>query len=325
MSLYYMENKTKKIEAIEIMKFFAALLITNSHFDIMYAKMPALATGGAIGNVLFFFCSGYTLMLSNSVNNRFDQFYKRRINRIYPSVIAWTLIGAIIFKTNVEYHSWGGWFVPCIMLYYVVLYLCNHYLKNQPFVWLAISLTICLSWYYFTSKTIGFYIFENKLSWGFYFFSFWLGSFVSYKRKELKEHSILDILMAIVLITMYFALNYIVKRYNLLDFQWIIFVPLAIFPYYAFKIFKRPTFTKCYYSRYSGKMIRIVSGLCLEIFLVQLPLITDKINFLFPLNLIVVFTLIVFVAYVIRSIGRLGAQTFNDNKGYSYKQVFKLY
>lgn len=46
MSLYYMENKTKKIEAIEIMKFFAALLITNSHFDIMYAKMPALATGG---------------------------------------------------------------------------------------------------------------------------------------------------------------------------------------------------------------------------------------------------------------------------------------
>ena len=264
-------------------------------------------------------------MLSSSVNNRFDQFYKRRINRIYPSVIAWTLIGSIIFETDVEYHSWGGWFVPCIMIYYVVLYLCNHYLKNQPFVWLAISLTICLSWYYFTSKTIGFYIFENKLSWGFYFFSFWLGSFVSYKRKDFNEHSILDILMAIVLITMYFALNYIVKRYNLLDFQWIIFVPLAIFPYYAFKIFKRPTFTKCYYSRYSGKMIRIVSGLCLEIFLVQLPLITDKINFLFPLNLIVIFILIVFVAYVIRTIGRLGAQTFNDNKGYSYKQVFKLY
>ena len=53
---------------------------------------------------------------------------------------------------------------------------------------------------------------------------------------------------------------------------------------YAFKIFKRSTFTKCYYLRYSGKIIRIVSGLCLEIFLVQLPLITDKINFLFPLN-----------------------------------------
>ena len=264
-------------------------------------------------------------MLSSSVNNRFDQFYKRRINRIYPSVIAWTLIGSIIFETDVEYHSWGGWFVPCIMIYYVVLYLCNHYLKNQPFVWLAISLTICLSWYYFTSKTGGFYIFENKLSWGFYFFSFWSGSFVSYKRKELKEHSILDILMAIVLITMYFALNYIVKRYNLLDFQWIIFVPLAIFPYYAFKIFKRPTFIKCYYSQYSGKMVRIVSGLCLEIFLVQLPLITDKINFLFPLNLFIVFTLIVFVAYVIRTIARLGVQTFNDSKGYSYKQVFKLY
>lgn len=48
-----MENKTKKIEAIEIMKFFAALLITNSHFGIMYAKMPALATGGQL--VMFYF------------------------------------------------------------------------------------------------------------------------------------------------------------------------------------------------------------------------------------------------------------------------------
>lgn len=53
MSFCFMENKIRKIEAIEIMKFFAALLITNSHFDIMYAKMPALATGGQL--VMFYF------------------------------------------------------------------------------------------------------------------------------------------------------------------------------------------------------------------------------------------------------------------------------
>lgn len=53
MSFYFMDNIIRKIEAIEIMKFFAALLITNSHFDVMYAKMPALATGGQL--VMFYF------------------------------------------------------------------------------------------------------------------------------------------------------------------------------------------------------------------------------------------------------------------------------
>lgn len=48
---------------IDILKFFAALLITNSHMELLYGKYSILATGGAIGDVLFFFCSGFTLFL----------------------------------------------------------------------------------------------------------------------------------------------------------------------------------------------------------------------------------------------------------------------
>ena len=47
--------------SIDILKCFAALIITNSHMDILYPKFGALATGGAIGDALFFFCSGFTL------------------------------------------------------------------------------------------------------------------------------------------------------------------------------------------------------------------------------------------------------------------------
>ena len=43
---------------IDILKCFAAIVITNSHMDILYPKFGALATGGAIGDALFFFCSG---------------------------------------------------------------------------------------------------------------------------------------------------------------------------------------------------------------------------------------------------------------------------
>lgn len=48
--------------SIDILKFFAALLITNSHMGLLYPEsLVKLSTGGAIGDVLFFFCSGFTL------------------------------------------------------------------------------------------------------------------------------------------------------------------------------------------------------------------------------------------------------------------------
>lgn len=102
---------------IDILKFFAALLITNSHMELLYGKYSAFATGGAIGDVLFFFCSGFTLFLGRM--GRFDNWYKRRINRIYPTVFAWAILSAFFFNQHqsMDYtiiHG-GGWFVTCII------------------------------------------------------------------------------------------------------------------------------------------------------------------------------------------------------------------
>ncbi|MDO5041777.1 MAG: hypothetical protein Q4D95_06780, partial [Peptoniphilus sp.] len=53
---------TRQIEknfcSINIMRACAALLIINSHYDDIY-PFPALATGGAIGNAIFFAVSGF--------------------------------------------------------------------------------------------------------------------------------------------------------------------------------------------------------------------------------------------------------------------------
>lgn len=78
-------EKTRDI-SIDVVKFLAVLLIINSHADICYVRFPMLATGGAIGDALFLFCSGYTLFWGG--RNRFDNWYKKRISRIYPSVFA---------------------------------------------------------------------------------------------------------------------------------------------------------------------------------------------------------------------------------------------
>ena len=109
--------------SIDILKCIAAILITNSHMGSLYGKYSILATGGAIGDVLFFFCSGFTLFLGRM--GRFDNWYKRRINRIYPTVFAWAIVEAFIFNYHNDMRytviNGGGWFVTCIMIYYVIL------------------------------------------------------------------------------------------------------------------------------------------------------------------------------------------------------------
>lgn len=50
--------------SIDVLKCLAALLITYSHLEPLFGKYAILATGGSFGDCLFFFCSGYTLLLS---------------------------------------------------------------------------------------------------------------------------------------------------------------------------------------------------------------------------------------------------------------------
>lgn len=118
--------------SIDILKFLAAIIITWSHFEKPLGEFEMLATGGAFGDTLFFFASGYTLLISKKGGN-FANWYKRRINRIYPTVFAWALLTSIIFGLtwNMPYILLygGGFFVTCIMVFYLFFYPIKKYLS----------------------------------------------------------------------------------------------------------------------------------------------------------------------------------------------------
>lgn len=127
--IYDLEGKNK---AIVVFKFFAALLITYSHMALLFPKYSGLVTGGAIGDGLFFFCSGFTLFLGR--DGGFLNWYKRRVSRIYPSIIMWALMSAVAFGwlwnvtdliTTPKY-----WFIPCIMVYYAIFYVIRRFLMR---------------------------------------------------------------------------------------------------------------------------------------------------------------------------------------------------
>lgn len=139
--IYNLEGKNK---AVVLFKFLAALLITYSHMKILFPKYDWLITGGAVGDALFFFCSGFTLFLGRKCS--FANWYGRRVSRIYPSIIVWALMSALVFGwmwnitdllTTPRY-----WFIPCIMVYYAIFYVIRELLAQHLKVVFYVSLAL---------------------------------------------------------------------------------------------------------------------------------------------------------------------------------------
>ena len=154
----------------------------------VYADFGSLSTGGAIGDALFFFCSGFTLFLGRL--GRFDVWYKRRIRRIYPSVFGFALVASICFGSNSNIQhvilNGGGSFISCIMLSYIVLYMVRKLFSNHLNTVFVASCAFVVLWYVF--------LFEHKesvwmykgsvIKWFCYFLFMLLGAIFGLKTKE---------------------------------------------------------------------------------------------------------------------------------------------
>lgn len=73
-----------------------------------------------------------------------------------------------------------------------------------------------------------------------------------------------------------------------------------------------------------NRIIMIVGGLCLESYLIQGVLFTDKMNGIWPLNLLVIILAILVCSYIVRCVARIFVQTFRS-ENYEWKRIFSLY
>lgn len=294
---------------------------------MLYGKYDILATGGAIGDVLFFFCSGFTLFLGRM--GRFDNWYKRRINRIYPTVFAWAILSAFFFNLHqsMDYtiiHG-GGWFVTCIMLYYVMLYFIQRFLLHHLKWVFGIVALICIAWYFIMDRPADYNMYgATYFKWGHYFLFMLLGAMMGISQKQWKFNFKTDFIKLIGSIFIYYAILFAGRIYTLFsELQIISLIPLLFIVYYFYKVCSSDTLKKWYTNRYIGWSIKFIGGLCLEIYLVQGVLFTENMNHIFPINILIMFIIIFAVAYLLRCGSRIFSQTFKDGE-YDWKAVFKL-
>lgn len=345
-------EKSKRNISIDILRFFAVLLITNSHFDEEYVCCKELATGGAIGDALFFFCSGYTLFLGRF--GRFDTWYKRRIRRIYPSVIGLGITVLLLYHTDFSLSKLltdgAGWFVSCIMIYYVLLYFVRRYAINNMKVVYGISGALVLFWYalffepahtfiqhvsflnwmVFCEPMDKVWIYQwNYFKWGFFFLFMLFGAELGLREKEngiRGERNFLKILVKLMASVIgFYLLPLISLRYPVVqNYLLISLMPLAAICFYLYQLCQTRVLLRLMQRKRLGWCIKAIGGLCLEIYLVQPFVRTTALNFLFPLNILILFVAIVVVGYLCRSIGRWFQQTFSSEEGYDWKAIFKI-
>lgn len=130
-----------------------------------------------------------------------------------------------------------------------------------------------------------------------------MGAIVYVCRDKIKtKHWIMDVCCMVLSFVLYFLILSVGKNKTgwMYDVQVFAFVPLHGFVYYGYKVASYKWTDWCFRKKLLGKGISLVAGLTLEIYIVQFMLITNKLNSVFPLNIVIVFAVICLAAYLLK-------------------------
>ena len=100
-------------------------------------------------------------------------------------------------------------------------------------------------------------------------------------------------------------------------------IPLHIFVYYLYKVASYSWCKKAFSSMIVGKIMSWIAALTLEIYIVQFSFVTNQFNSLFPLNLLLVFAIIVLAAYLLKVMASLFLAVLSK-EDLEWKEIVRL-
>lgn len=291
--------------AITLLKFFAAFLITWSHLDKCFPEnLSFLATGGSLGNGLFFFISGFGLYYSSRNLKSISWFQTKFSKLLLPTfvfVLAKTIFNGYINWETEFNHTWFVWAILAFYIaYHPILLFCKEHifkiiLVTYPVMFIIYAVLLLNRQDYFVD--IANYYFKCT----YYFQIFLFGGWVASRNASMKYNFKKDLILFLLF---YGAFNiskiYIKGHTSLYPLQ--ILSPLCLLPsiYYLFKIFDTGLATKIIHNRILSPAVFIISGLTLEIYLVQFSIITKDYNSWFPGNIPLILAVILLSSYLLK-------------------------
>lgn len=301
------------IEYATFLRALAAVLITNSHYTGVY-PINIIASGGLLGDVIFFALSGFVLV---NIKEDFLNWYKKRLIRIYPSIWIITLVYIVLGFYTFENWSIGSYFlyptyyhfIASIVVLYVPYYFIvkNEYLKSRvPIIMLVTFVLQLIIYFLFYDKTyyhidavrepmIRFLFFQSMLM-GLYF-RVNHSRYVNHKKAS-------NWALLLISLIVYFATKLaFVKVEVISQFQIVNQITLFIALYYIFKCFASIDGQLVKMPNVIRTVVAFIAKITLQIYAVQYVIIPKFANIVFPLNWIIITTIIIISAYVLYFLG----------------------
>ena len=298
---------------IEILKAIAAILITNSHFGHIWPS-SAMATGGMLGDVIFFAVSGFCLY---NLKQSFPIWYLKRIFRIYPVVWLVTAISLLVGLVSIG-NAWDSvklfvyptyyHFIGSIMLlyisYYIFLFLHHRFGVKLQYIMIAVfAAEIICYLFVFDLSVYKIDVVEDYMAKFLFMESMLAGAFFRERINNGKRNgSIAGAVIALVIsVVLYFASAFSFRRYAALSqFQIISHIVTFAFVIALLNLFVLlEEKNRIRLDNPFGKVIKLLSKMTLEIYLVQYLVYYLLPSIMFPLNLVVTILLILISAFAV--------------------------
>lgn len=295
---------------IDILKCLAVLLVLNSHLDSIY-PVAALATGGAIGNCLFFMVSGYTW--ANIKEKSFLKWIKKKLKAIWTPTVLTNFLYVIIYVGIMQMTLVKGieiflypnksWFCGAILLYALLYYWIVKKNSNKIFIWTFIVLGIVyiVDYIFFIDKSmfsIETFSPVNLCRIIFYFMCMLIGYF--YRENKIKNllRKDVNLILSILSFVSIYIMKYLMSRYSiLLNIQFLNQICTLLCVFFLFSWLKQNE-----ENLKERKIVRIIATYSWEIYLTQTLIIPKCEIYKFPISLFMVLCGIIISAFLLKKI-----------------------
>lgn len=308
----------RQIHALNGLKVIAILLVFNSHCGKLY-PVSAMATGGALGNALFFILSGYFLKIELS---EFWPWIKKRIIQLYPAMLIVSFVYALTFQdfpknlqTIFTRFIWptGYWFIGGLLLFNILIYFFEKYNVFNNFVLYSVILWgVYFIWYVlFVDKTVWSVEDHGIFRLIYYFYIYTFGYNLKTRRIQLNFSMFAALIGAIICFFGQIGWKFImVKMPSLIATQFICQVLGTLFAILCLVFFLQ---IEDSYQRLPKKLIAGLdfwSKYSLEIYLTQRTAQRIGQITLFPVNIVIAIVITLIYSLLLKSVTRTISKKF---------------
>lgn len=294
----------KKYLWINILKCIAACCIINSHCTNLWPNSN-LAVGGAIGNAIFFCCSGY---LGINIKDSFKKYIEKKIIRLYIPLwivnIIWIIIGNINITSPSDFwyaFIWPKeyWFIQAILVSFVIYYfiLKQNNTYNALRLAIGISLILYIIGYLFLIRDMAFDVEgTSKFKWIFYFICMLIGANIRINEEKNCEYSIKKPMASVLLfLVIYVSIKVLTGQYIYMHYIQSISQIATGGVAISLLVLLRNIPLNVEKNKLVVQLINLIGASTLEVYLVNYVIIHNSRQFDFPINIMIAFSIIFFV------------------------------